>query len=455
MACKALFLNFFFISFLFGLAVGQWSNFGGNAQRQSRSNATGDPLSNYSWTLDGTDYTSSPVIGSDGTLYIRLTNGSTCALNSANGQFKWVSANLGFAQDSGVALASDEKTLFVANYTSMFALKTDNGNILWNFTTGAHIQSTPVTGPDGTVYFGSNDQYLYAISGSTGSLKWSFPTQGIIRGSPALGLNGRVLLIGGDGWMYSIYSNNGSLDWKYNTGSSNTVHIGNPAVSDDGTIFAADQNGLFAFAPNGTVLWSNGSSFDASPAISWNGYIYIISINTVAFWCIHPNGTILWYHPTAAIFSTATVGYDDSVYIGLTPGLFYCLDGNNGSVKWSINISSIASAAAIGPDGSVYIVNYSGTLYAFLTNRNVQIDNDVNIGLNDLTFSNLTLTKNASLTIEVSNGKSGTITITGCGNLAGTLILNVTDIDRSESITLFQYPFHSTSHFALALQCWR
>jgi hypothetical protein len=74
-------------------------------------------------------------------------------------------------------------------------------------------------------------------------------------------------------------------------------------------------------------------------------------------------------------------------------------------------------------------------------NETVLIDNDVNIGLANISFSNLTLSENASLTIEVSNGKSGTITITGCGNLAGTLILNVTDIDHSENVTLLQYPF--------------
>jgi hypothetical protein len=95
-------------------------------------------------------------------------------------------------------------------------------------------------------------------------------------------------------------------------------------------------------------------------------------------------------------------------------------------------------------------------------NETVIIDTNVTIGLTNITFSNLTLTENGSLTITVSNGISGTVTITGCGNLAGTLILNVTDLFQNENITLFQYPFHSTSYFAIesqlsspALQCWR
>jgi outer membrane protein assembly factor BamB len=311
-------------------------------------------------------------------------------LHSRNGQFKWVTDNfieyLGtFPQDSGVALAPDEKTLFVASYNSMFALNVTNGNILWNFTTTAHIQSTPVVGPDGTMYFGSNDQHLYAINGTTGSLKWSFPTQGIIRGSPALGLNGRVLLIGGDGWMYSIYANNGSLDWKDNTGTADdSTHIGNPAVGDDGTIYAADRNGLFAFAPNGNLLWSNGSSFGSSPAIGWNGYIYIGGINTDEFWCIHPNGTILWkYSIPSTIYSTATIGYDGSVYVGGFTGPFYCFEDNNGTVNWSLDISYVVASAAIGPDGSVYITNYSGTLYAFLGMTPILIKLNWLVNIND------------------------------------------------------------------------
>ena len=192
-------------------------------------------------------------------------------------------------------------------------------------------------------------------------------------GSPALGLNGRVLLIGGDGWMYSIYANDGTLDWEVSTGSPHVNPIGSPAVSDDGTIFAADHNGLFAFTPNGSQLWSKPSPFFSSPAIGWNGYIYI-GISTVEaqvdFWCIDPNdGTILWNNSMVStiIYSTATVGYDGSVYVGGYDGLFCCINGTTGELKWSIDISRIYYASAsIGPDGSVYISNDNYMLYAFL-----------------------------------------------------------------------------------------
>jgi outer membrane protein assembly factor BamB len=362
MVCKALFLNFFLISFLFGLAVGQWSNFGGNAQRQSRSNATGDPHSYYSWTLDGADLYTSPVIGIDGTLYVRLANGSVCALNS-DGQYKWVSDNLGYTRN-GLALL--EHTLFVPA-SKLFALNTTNGHILWNVSIESEA-STPIVDTDRIIYFASDDN-LYAINGSNGSILWSYTTHGTIYGSPALGLNGRVYLIGGDGWMYSIYANNGSLDWEVSTGIASQIVIGNPAVGDDGTIFAGDHNGLFAFAPDGAILWSiQGLMVCSSPAIGWNGYIYVGGLNSYAIYCIHPqDGTILWdYSISVPVYSTATIGYDGSVYIAEYVGFFYCFYQNL-TVKWDINATNIAASAAIGTDGSVYVVNYYDTLYAFLT----------------------------------------------------------------------------------------
>jgi outer membrane protein assembly factor BamB len=118
-------------------------------------------------------------------------------------------------------------------------------------------------------------------------------------------------------------------------------------------------------------LWSKLTPFASSPAIGWNGYIYIGGTSAYDFYCLDPNnGTLLWHYPMASnpIYSTATVGYDGSVYVSGYDGPFYCLNGTNGELKWSINLSLIYyDSAAIGPDGSLYISNYNNkTLYAFL-----------------------------------------------------------------------------------------
>jgi outer membrane protein assembly factor BamB len=369
-----LFISYLFISFL-SETTGQWLNFGGNAQRQSRSNATGVPNSYYSWTLEGTDNSTSPVIGSDGTLYVLLTNGSVCALNGTNGQSKWIITGIAYTPTTGLALSPNEQTLFVPSNTTLIAIDTNTGNKQWNFSAEYPIHSNPVVGLDGTVYFGSEAGNLYALD-STGSPKWNYTyiynvTYGPFWGSATLGLNGRVLQLGMyNEFICSFYADNGTLDWcrELEVPVSRIVKltIGNLAVSDDGTIFGAYSTELFVFAPNGTILqpFLPFLGVGSSPSIGRNGYIYI-GTNS-AFWCIHPNGTLLWEYPISQVYSTASVAYDGSVFVGGYNGPFSCLNGTTGEVKWSIEMSGLKASAAIGPDGSLYITAGNQTLYAFL-----------------------------------------------------------------------------------------
>jgi hypothetical protein len=226
-----------------------------------------------------------------------------------------------------------------------------------------------------------------------------------------------------------------------------------------------------AVNPNGTILWHNNHTgpIKGSAAIGWNGYIYVGG--TLGFLCIHPmDGSTVWKLEPSPVYSTPAVGYDGSVYIGCN-NTFYCIDGNTGKTKWALNSTSpIITSPSIGPDGSVYMI-LNDTLYAFLNcttgyygndcscatenplseqalcedgywtvDEQVQIGSEVTVGQSDLKFTNLTLNDTTSLVFTVSNGTSGSITITGCGFLAGNITLNVTDISHSENITLFQYP---------------
>ena len=53
------------------------------------------------------------------------------------------------------------------------------GTVLWEFKTGAGVESSPAIGSDGTVYVGSDDKKLYAIkTDSKGPAKSPWPMRG-------------------------------------------------------------------------------------------------------------------------------------------------------------------------------------------------------------------------------------------------------------------------------------
>jgi glucose dehydrogenase len=114
----------------------------------------------------------SPVIGSDGTIYVG---------------------------------SSDHK---------LYAVNPD-GTKKWEFATGDFPSSSPAVGLDGTVYVGSDDHKLYAVN-PDGTKKWEFATGDVVQSSPAIGADGTIYVGSGDNNIYAI-NPDGSSKWCYQT----------------------------------------------------------------------------------------------------------------------------------------------------------------------------------------------------------------------------------------------
>ena len=115
------------------------------------------------WEFETGDHvTSSPAIGSDGTVYAGTSDGKLYAINGKTG------------------------------------VK------IWEFETGGWMSSSPAIGSDGTVYVGSMDNKLYAINGKTGAKLWDFETGGWVTSFPAIGSDGTVYVGSLDNKLYAI-----------------------------------------------------------------------------------------------------------------------------------------------------------------------------------------------------------------------------------------------------------
>ena len=83
----------------------------------------------------------------------------------------WVTSSPAIGSDGTVYVGSLDKKLYAINGKS--------GEKKWEFKTGDEVFSSPAIGSDGTVYVGSNDKKLYAIkTDSKGLAKSPWPMRG-------------------------------------------------------------------------------------------------------------------------------------------------------------------------------------------------------------------------------------------------------------------------------------
>jgi outer membrane protein assembly factor BamB len=202
--------------------------------------------------------TSSPALGSDGTVYVGSFDHRLYALDPDTGQVRWsflTDAHIYSSPALGSGPQGETSAIYIGSADgSVYALD-PNGHLLWRYDTDDPIRSSPVVGrkPRGggeIVYVGSSNGKLYALDAATGSRRWSFDTtprdpalrdRNDLNGSPALGRRG--VYIGGEHgrvWFvpydYCLHSRNARCD------------------RHPGQDFGKNLNRMFFVTPGGTTV---------------------------------------------------------------------------------------------------------------------------------------------------------------------------------------------------------
>ncbi|MDR3692404.1 MAG: PQQ-binding-like beta-propeller repeat protein [Fimbriimonas sp.] len=285
----------------------------------------------------------------------------------SNGQTRWSYQTNGSVGYSTPVIGSDG-TVYVGSYDhSLYALS-PTGGVLWSYQTGASIDTTAALGTDGTIYLSSEDGYLYAIH-PNGNLFWRTYTGGpSYWSSPAIDANGMIYVGSSDHNLYAIDST-GVIKWTYLTSPTGPGIESSPAIGSDGTIYVADQPGnLYALSATGQLKWSvkpGGTILIASPAIGPDGSVYVGSADGYLY-AVSSNGTVEWSYQTGAmVYSTPAIGSDGSIYFGSSDYYVRALTAT-GILKWSWYTGNVVSASpCIGADGTIYVGSFNGAFYAF------------------------------------------------------------------------------------------
>jgi outer membrane protein assembly factor BamB len=245
---------------------------------------------------------------------------------------KWVSDPIGIFRSSSPVIGPDGTIYIGSDNEYLYAISPNDGSVKWGFLTHGDIVSTPAIGYDGTIHVVSEDGYLYAIQ-SDGILRWKYLIHGNIT-SPTIGMDGTIYVAGYEGTLYAIEPT-GTLKWKYN--NLGGIPTGAPAIGVDGTVYVTTDPGLQAIAPDGTLKWiydEDSPNWDySSPAIGSDGTIYYMG--THELYAITPDGKLKWKTDNLGPYglSSPAIGADGTVYVAVCSGVF-AINGYNGSTIW-------------------------------------------------------------------------------------------------------------------------
>jgi len=344
---------------------------------------------NYTWHVKGLLkwqhdakhlITSSPTIGSDGTVY--FGNYMTLCALSPDGSLKWE-----YAPDQYWGpLAPDfikgavytpsigiDGSIYFGVYKYFYSLSTE-GDFRWRYVGKDDMAFCPAAmASDGTICAITEMPGDILAFNPDGSLKWlckamNYKVDEAFYGSPAIGADGTVYAAGcWNGVLYAI-SPSGALKWQCMIGTEEDRIYGSPGIGVDGTIYVGCADGsLYAVSPEGAIKWEyvTGGKVLDSVAIDSRGTIYFGSWDHYIY-ALDPNGALKWRHKTAGeVQSTPAIDVDGTIYVGSNDSYLYALH-SDGSLKWRFKANTpIQSSPAIVKD-TIYFSTQE-TLYALRT----------------------------------------------------------------------------------------
>jgi outer membrane protein assembly factor BamB len=323
-------------------------------------------VNNSAWQF-ATAYgiTSTPAVGSDGTVYTGSTDGSVNAVNP-DGTPRWSYLTSGYFDNASPALGPNGAVYIGGADGFLYSLNSLTGALFWSFQASSQITTSPAIGVDGTVYF-HDDLNLYAVS-NEGAKKWQVPVNGHSYASPVIGANGN-LYVGTPTGLVLFASSTGAT---VATISTPTPVDASPAIDSDGTAYVGTVGGdVYAVNPDGTQKWhvslASGEGFSSSPVINPAGAICFASASGQIFELAPADGSTLKTInlPASVSLSALAVAGDGTIYFGGTDYNFYSVDPSSGLVSIVASTASYIFGSPTLANGYLYFGSLDSKLYAF------------------------------------------------------------------------------------------
>ncbi len=316
-----------------------WPKFRGNAAQDGASSVRPSRTGGALWTFQtGKGIFSSPVVASDGTVYIGSADRSFYAIG-ADGKLRW-KLETGEIIDSAALLDDRGRVYFGSGDGKLRARDARTGAEIWTLTADdprdnkAFInwfEGNVAIGPSGTLYVPNDNFNVYAVDRDTGAVRWRFKMPDQTWSLPAVDVATEDLFIGNNNLLPALGKNTFGLD------KAGQVSW---AASTLGTIAASPM-----LTPDGKVVVGG-----------FDGYVRAYS---------QKSGDMLWEFPTRDhIYASPARLPDGTVVQASADGTIYALDPGTGRQRWAFDTREpIRSSPAVDGDGNIYFGSGEGRLF--------------------------------------------------------------------------------------------
>ena len=278
---------------------------------------------------------------------------------------------------------------------NLYAVDAQNGNLIWNYTTGGPIVTSPAV-ENGKVYVGSEDGYVYCLDAANGAFIWrtfidsnqSFTFGDLVLKSSPVVSNGMVYIGSLDGNLYALNADTGAIVWK--TAAKGPIES-SPAFADGAVYFTAQEpsSGMLykLDATSGNVIWNltlpyqysfiGGTEMLGSPSVA-AGMVFASS-NWGAYYAVNTTtGQEVWHFiDTQAIeFIVSSPIYVNGGVVIIDKFDITYLNATNGQKIWNAYTGDELYVSPSYADGKIYVTTSQRDIFVLdATNAGATIAN--------------------------------------------------------------------------------
>jgi outer membrane protein assembly factor BamB/tRNA A-37 threonylcarbamoyl transferase component Bud32 len=254
----------------------------------------------------------------------------------------------------------DKGVVYVGSYDhNLYAIKADEGTILWKYATDGGIVSRPVVVAE-QVCFGSEDYRLHVVSNRNGSIAWTYYTGAPIRSSPYQA-DGHIFIGSDDRRLHAVNLASGRGIWQTDAGAPIRS---TPLVRDD-SIYCGNEDGdLLSLDYRGAIKWRFKArrAVTSTPVIS-KGLLYFTSLDGTLYALDARTGWVSWrFRLGKGSISTPCLA-GDLVFTGAIDGMIYCVEVRSAKEVWRFATNHQVTGSPLVYQDSLYCGSVDGCMY--------------------------------------------------------------------------------------------